>query len=62
MGPNTRVSYIMICLMARDLQPLIMEMSTRETIKMARRTDQESTLGLPGANMMAAGIMIRGLE
>jgi hypothetical protein len=62
MGPNTRVSYLMICVMARELQLLNMDMSIRETLKMARRTDQESTLGLPGANMMAAGIIIRGME
>ena len=37
-------------------------MSTRETIKMARRTDQASTLGLPGANMMAAGKIICSME
>ena len=57
-----RVSYLMICFMERELQLLNKDMSIRETLKMAKGTDQASILGLVGPNMTAAGTRVTGKE
>ena len=59
---NMRVSYLMMCLMARERQHLYAEMSTRDIIKMALRTGLANTLGMMGKYMMAPGSRIRCME
>ena len=59
---NTRVSYKMIGLMARESQHLLADQSTRETIKMEIRKGLASTLIIVGTNMMAAGTRIICME
>ena len=59
---NTRVSYLMIGLMARESTQKYTDKSTRETYKMARDTDLAKALTMMGANMMAAGSRIRCME
>jgi hypothetical protein len=55
---NTRDSYIMIIVMARELQHLKKDQSTKETIEMMRGTGLEPSLNMMGTNMMAAGTKI----
>ena len=61
-GKYTKVNYSKICLTARELQHLKTEMSTKDTLKMARRTDLVSTLSLEGPYMTVAGKRIKSME
>jgi hypothetical protein len=58
MKANTRASYSMVCLMARESHILKTIKYTRENIKMARGTDMASLFGSLGPNMMATGMRI----
>ena len=59
---NTRASYIKIFVMARELQHIKTDKSTKETINMTRGTGLESLLNIMGKNMMAGGTKIRDME
>jgi hypothetical protein len=52
----------MICFMARECIHLKMELSTRETFKMALGTALASTLGLMGTNTTADGSRVIEME
>lgn len=59
---NTRESYIMKCLMAKESIIRQAERSTRETFKMAFYTDLESKLGQMGLKKKAAITRVRFLK
>jgi hypothetical protein len=61
-GTNTRARYLMICFMARECIHLKMELSTRETFKMALGTALAPTLGLMGTNTTADGSRMIEME
>jgi hypothetical protein len=61
-GTNTRARYLRMCFMARECIHLQVELSTRETFKMGRRTGLAPKLGLMGPNTTADGSRIRNME
>jgi hypothetical protein len=61
-GIFTRVSYLKICVMAREYKHFLQEMSTRETLRMAGETGLASTIGMVGVNMTVPGRTARGME
>jgi hypothetical protein len=58
MKANTRASYSMVCLMARESLILKTIIYTRENIVLAREADMASLFGPLGPNMMATGMRI----